>query len=196
MIARFLTLLPILLVLTSLPAQDKDAAQTTAQAPVAQSSQVPPNTTVRDANGKEINVGPGGKATLKHNGKLKNHPTEPGIKICDEILEVTVRSGGCESITLKGKMGCTIERSSTTVTSNGGAGTPPSTDGADITVTGDNVTVNANGTNTNITTTSSAQGTTINTGSGSSGNVTYPGSGYSGSINVGAGSGGWTMGPG
>jgi hypothetical protein len=175
------------------------AAQTTdsKQSPPVASSTVGQNTRVVDASGREVNVGPGGGATVRHEGKLKNHATEPGVKVCDKIVEVAVRSGGCTSLGVKGTMTCTIDRSGTTVTSEGtGQGNPPSTDGATVNVNGDNVTVNANGTNTTVNQNSGAQNTTVNAGSGSSGTVTYPGGqGYSGSVNVGAGAGGWSVQP-
>lgn len=173
------------------PAAQTGTKADATQPPAAHTSTVPQNTRVVDADGREVNVGPGGGATVKHEGKLKNHPTEQGVKVCDKIVEVEVRSGGCTSLGLKGTMTCTVDRSGTTVTSEGtGQGNPPSTDGATVNVNGDNVTVNANGTNTTVNQNSGAQNTTVNTGSGSSGSVTYPGGqGYSGSVNFGAGSG-------
>lgn len=168
-----------------------DAVQT----PVTATSTVPQNTRVVDASGREVNVGPGGGATVAHEGKLKNHPTEPGVKVCEKIVGVSVRSGGCTSIDLKGSMTCTVDRSGTTVTSAGtGQGTPPSTDGATVNVNGDNVTVNANGTNTTVNQNSGAQNTTVNASAGSSGTITYPAAaGFSGSASIAPGAGGWTM---
>lgn len=186
-------LLFALLPLAPVAAQAPNASHTDA---ATSSTQVPAGTTVRDSDGREVNVGPTGTATIKHEGKLRNHPTEPGVKICDKIVGVTVGAGGTKTLTVKGVMTVDIDRRGVTVTSNGGAGTPPSTDGATINVTGDDVTVNANGTNTTINQQSGASGTTVNTGPGSSGSITYPGgSGYQGSVNYGAGSGTWTMAP-
>lgn len=165
--------------------------------PASHTSTVPSGTTVRDADGREINVGAGGGCTVTYEGRLRNHPQQPGVKICDKIKGCAVRSGGCHTLTIKGKLKADIDRSSTTVTSSGtGQGNPPSTEGADINVNGDNITVNANGTNTNVNTGSGAQGTTVNTGPGSSGSVNYSGgSGSSTTVNYGAGSGSWTSGP-
>jgi hypothetical protein len=193
MIARPLTALFAMLLLPLALIAQSAAPPTTTPPPVT--SEVPSGITVRDAAGKEILVGPGGSATVKHKGKLSRVEGEPNLRMVESIEEVTVRSGGCNTLGLKGDVKATIHRSGTTVNTNG-INPPAQTDGADITIEGDNVTVNATGTNTDIRCTRNAQGTTVNTGAGSSGSITYPGAaGYSGSVNFGAGSGAWTMGP-
>jgi hypothetical protein len=167
----FRSLLVALSLFLAMP-QASAVAQTARDANTA-STQVPAGTTVRDSDGREVNVGQDGRATVKHEGKLKNHPTEPGVKVCDKIVGVSVGTGGCKNLTVKGTMTVDIDKRGVTVTSNGGAGNPPSTDGAVINVTGDDVTVNANGTNTTVNQQSGSSGTTVNAGPGSSGSITY-----------------------
>ena len=159
-------------------------------------TQVSGGTTVRDNEGREVNVGAGGHAQVQHEGKLKNHPTEPGIKICDKIVGVKVGAGGTQNLTVKGTMSVDVNRQGVTVTSNGGAGTPASTDGATIDVNASNTTVNANGTNTTINQANGVNNTTVNANNGSSGTVTYSAAGgYQGSVNIQAGAGAWQMTP-
>lgn len=190
-------LVSVLLFLFALPAFSLDAhAQTPANtvATTPASSQVGAGTTVRDSEGREVNVGPEGRVNVQHEGKLKNHPTEPNVKVCDKITGVTVGAGGCKTLTVKGKMDVEITRRGVTVTSNGGAGNPPTTEGATINVDASDVTVNANGTGTTVNQQQGAQNTTVNANTGSSGTITYPqGSGYQGSVNFQAGAGNWSM---
>lgn len=196
MTSRFLV--SVLLFLFALPTLSLAANAQTPAGTLAThgpaTSQVGAGTTVRDSDGREVSVGPDGRANVQHEGKLKNHPTEPNVKVCDKIVAVTVAAGGCKTLTVKGQMNVEITRRGVTVTSNGGAGTPPSTDGATINVDASDVTVNANGTNTTVNQQSGVQNTTVNANNGSSGSITYPqGSGYQGSVTTQPGAGGWTM---
>lgn len=159
----------------------------TPQPPVAVTKVIENNTKILDKDGNQIFYVLGGKATIVYDGKLKDHPELPNTKVLDGTLnEWSVRSqGGATSVSSKGPMKGTCEKSSVTINSDG--------DGQKITVSGDNCKVNCSGTNTSVTVTSTAQGTGISTTAGSSGSVAN--SGVATSISVGAGSGGWSMGP-
>lgn len=196
MIGALRSVVLLLLCLPFLGATLGAQTQTTTAATSVREADVGPGEIVQDGSGREVSCGVGGNVRVSYRGKLRPHASKPGIQVCDEIVGAHVRSGGTKNLGVKGTMSVQVDATGATVTSSGtGQGTPPSTDGASIKVVGDGVTVNANGTNTSINCSNGAQGTTINTGAGSSGSISCPGTGYNGSMNIGAGSGSWSLNP-
>lgn len=195
---RVFSLLCALILLLSLPAAAQTPSSSTPSSIVASTTtpsnkDIPAGKTVKAADGKIVQVGEGGVASLTYTGKLRRDPNDANGFLCDTIEGVTVKSGGAHSITVTGEVKVTIERSGTTCTSNPGG---PNGNGAAITVSdADNTVINANGKGTTVTISTGSKNTAITAGAGSGGDVSFPKSGFSGSFTTQQGAGPWTMTP-